>query len=78
VRKNNPDAKILWVYGAMDISAAPIIEAAVNEAGGEAAGIYSYTGFVPNGEGGVGHPVVSAHEENANRLVKKVQEILGL
>jgi hypothetical protein len=78
VRKNNPDAKILWVYGAMDISATPIIEAAVNEAGGEAAGIYSYTGFVPNGEGGVGHPVVSAHEENANRLVKKVQEILGL
>ena len=78
VREKNPNAKILWVYGAMDISASPIIQAAVNEAGGEAAGIYSYTEFVPNGEGGIGHPVVSAHEENAKRLVKKVQEILGL
>lgn len=78
VRKNNPDAKILWAFGGVTPVAAPLVEAAVKEAGGEAAGIYAFTDFVNNNEGGIGHPVVSAHEQNAELLVKEVKKILGL
>jgi hypothetical protein len=78
VRKHNPEAKIVWAYGAMDVAAIPLIEATATAKGGEQAGIYTCTNFVQNGEGGIGHPVVSAHETNAEILASKIKEILGM
>lgn len=78
VRSKNPNAKILWVYGAMDTSGAPVVEAAVKEAGGSSKGFYAYTKLKPNNQGGVGHPVVSAHEKNANLLVAEIKRLLNL
>ena len=77
VRSKNPNAKILWVYGAMDTSGAPVVEAAVKEAGGSSKGFYAYTKLVPNGEGGIGHPVVSAHQKNAGLVAAEIKRLFG-
>ncbi len=77
VRSKNPNAKILWVYGAMDTSGAPVVEAAVKEAGGNSKGFYAYTKLVPNGEGGIGHPVVSAHQKNAGLVAAEIKRLFG-
>ena len=77
VRSKNPNAKILWVYGAMDTSGAPVVEAAIKEAGGSSKGFYAYTKLVPNGEGGIGHPVVSAHEKNAGLVAAEIKRLFG-
>ena len=78
VRSKNPNAKILWVYGAMDTSFAPVVEAAIQEVGGSSKGFYAYTKLVPNGQGGVGHPVVSAHEKNADLVAAEIRRLLNL
>lgn len=78
VRSKNPNAKILWVYGAMYTSGAPIVEAAVKEAGGSSKGFYAYTKLQPNNQGGVGHPVVAAHEKNADLLAAEIRRLLNL
>lgn len=77
VRSKNPNAKILWVYGAMDTSGAPVVEAAIKEAGGSSKGFYAYTKLVPNGEGGIGHPVVSAHEKNAGLVAAEIKRLFN-
>ena len=78
VRAKNPNAKILWVYGAMDTSGAPVVEAAIKEVGGSSKGFYAYTKLVPNNQGGVGHPVVSAHEKNADLVAAEIRRLLNL
>lgn len=77
VRSKNPDAKILWAYGMMDTFLCPYIEKAINEKGGEAAGLY-YLKLSPNGSGGNGHPSLQAHINNGKTLEKKLKEILGI
>lgn len=78
VREKNPNAKILWIYGAMISNGSDLVESAVKEAGGEAAGIYAFTKLIPNGEGGVGHPNAAAHAQNATLLAEEIERILGL
>ena len=77
IRSKNPNAKILWVYGAMDTSGSPVVEAAVKEAGGSSKGFYAYTKLVPNNQGGIGHPVVSAHEKNAGLVVAEIKRLFN-
>lgn len=76
VREKNPDAKILWAYGMMNEGAEEYIRAALETAGGEAAGFY-FVKLESNRDGGNGHPSAAAHESNAAILTEAIKNIMG-
>lgn len=65
---------IVWVKNSIPISATytNAIVAAINELGGESAGIYVCT-VTSNNTGGEGHPTAEAHQVMANELVSFIR-----
>lgn len=63
------DVPIVWAHNMMGNCLFSYTAEALNELGGEEAGLYSVQ-LNQNNEGGQGHPVVSAHETAADTLSK--------
>ena len=77
IRENNPDAKIVWLYGMLTSAADDIIKSAVSEMGGAEDGYYSLK-LPYNGSGGSGHPGLTAQTEYANTITSFIKkDILG-
>lgn len=76
VRKHNPKAKIIWVYGMMINTANELIIGAVKELGGSNNGIYTLS-LPRNVEGGEGHPGLSAQQIYANSLSSFIKDVLN-
>ncbi len=75
VKSTRPDAKIVWMYGMMGKTIESTIKAAIEECGGEAAGIYYFVGE-NNNDGGGWHPSQKAHQKNAGLLADYIESIL--
>ncbi len=67
IRQKYGDVPIVWAYGMMGDAYISYTQETLAARGGEAAGYYTVE-FTPNGDGGEGHPVVSAHEAAAEKL----------
>ncbi len=75
VKSSRPDAKIVWMYGMMGTKIESTIKAAIEECGGEAAGIYYFVGK-NNNDGGGWHPSAQAHINNGKLLADYLKSIL--
>jgi hypothetical protein len=75
VKQKNPDAKIVWAYGLMGDGKSAQIKAALEAAGGEAAGYY-YCSLPYNGDGGGAHPSVEGHKAAADVLTNFIKGIM--
>lgn len=75
VRKDRPNAKIVWFYGMMGNRIGTQIEAAVEQAGGSAKGFYYLEGEEGHGGGGW-HPAKDEHKVNAEILTNFIRGIL--
>lgn len=75
VKQKNPDAKVVWAYGLMGEEKSPQIKAALEAAGGEAAGYY-YCSLPYNGAGGGAHPSVEGHKAAADVLTDFIKDIM--
>lgn len=78
VRKDHPNAKILWVYGQLSINKGKVIKDAVNEAGGEAAGLYFYCCKKQNASGSNYHPSAEAQLRDGEEVAEVIKTILNL
>ena len=64
IREKNPNAKIVWAYGAMGSTGQKIIKQVLESLGGEKSGYY-YCDLPQNQEGGHSHPSIAGHEAAA-------------
>ncbi len=78
VRKDHPNAKILWVYGQLSIEKGKVIKDAVNAAGGEAAGLYFYCCKKQNASGSNYHPSAEAQQRDGEEVAAYIKTILNL
>ncbi|MBR7132009.1 MAG: hypothetical protein IKD04_00595 [Clostridia bacterium] len=76
VRKHNPNAKIIWIYGMMINTADGLIKGAVKELGGSKNGIYTLS-LPRNVAGGEGHPDLSAQQSYADSLSSFIKAVLN-
>lgn len=77
LRTNNPDAKIVWLYGMLTSDANDIITAAVDEMGGADEGYYSLK-LDYDGSGCTGHPGLAAQTTYANAITNFIKkDLLG-
>ena len=78
VRKDHPNAKILWVYGQLSLSKGKVIKDAVNAAGGEAAGLYFYCCKKQDMSGSEYHPSAEAQQRDGEEVAAYIKTILNL
>ncbi len=75
VRKDRPNAKIVWVYGMMGDKIQDEIKQAVEEMGGESKGYYFYA--AKRGQnGGSAHPAKADHQVASEGLVEFIKGIM--
>lgn len=73
LRTNNPNAKIVWLYGMLTSAANDIVTSAVSEMGGEDEGYYSLQ-LDYDGSGGSGHPGLAAQTNYANTITDFIKK----
>lgn len=73
IRKVNPDSKIVWAYGLMGSHLETEIMKGLNDAGGEAKGLY-YCPLTTDYSGGGGHPSLAGHKAGAEALTKFIKD----
>ena len=78
VRKDHPNAKILWVYGQLSLNKGKVIKDAVNAAGGEAAGLYFYCCKKQDTSGSSYHPAAEAQQRDGEEVAAHIKTILNL
>ena len=78
VRKDHPNAKILWVYGQLSLNKGKVIKDAVNAAGGEAAGLYFYCCKKQDTSGSEYHPSAEAQQRDGEEVAAYIKTILNL
>ena len=78
VRKDHPNAKILWVYGQLSTTKASAIKTAVEEMGGEAKGFYYYRCTKPNTSGSSYHPNAKAQQIAGEEVAAYIKTIFNL
>lgn len=76
VRKNQPDAVVIWAYGMMHSDAVSVIKAALDACGGEASGYY-FVALEREQSGGYGHPGVPGHLRNSEILSEAIQKLVS-
>ena len=76
LREYNPNAAIIWIYGMMIDGANDRILAAVNEMGGEEAGLYTLR-LPQNRSGGSGHPDLAVQETYAETVSGYIESLLA-
>ena len=75
VRKDRPNAKVVWFYGMMGNGINTQIKAAVEQMGGESKGFY-YCEGQKGQSGGGGHPNKDEHKANADILANFIKGII--
>ena len=75
VRKDRPNAKIVWFYGMMGNELNTQIKAAVEQVGGTGSGFY-YCEGQKGQSGGGGHPSKDEHKANADILANFIRGII--
>ncbi len=78
IRKDHPKAKILWVYGQLTKTKASSISDAINELGGESAGLYFYCCTKNNTQGGSYHPNAEAQQRDGEEVAAYIKTIFNL
>ena len=78
IRKDHPNAKILWVYGQLTTAKGADIKAAVEEMGGEAKGFYFYRCTKPNSSGSSYHPNAKAQQIAGEEVAAYIKTIFNL
>jgi len=84
VRETRPDSKIVWYYGIMGtgyedeagLFVKDYIKRAIDDNGGDKAGIYLCMAKAPNFDGGGWHPSQAGHEAGAQELAQFIVGIL--
>lgn len=80
VRQKNPDAVIIWAYGAMTSSRSPIIQSVIkefNDAGDKNMHFLSLTKITSEQTGTHGHPNLAGAQAHAEVLIDKIRELTG-
>lgn len=77
IKKHNPDAKIVWIYGMLTNDADSLIGEVIAEAGGADKGFYTLS-LPQNTSGGQGHPNLAGQRVYADKVSKFIAKILGL
>ena len=73
-QKNGEDCKILCLYNTMNDTYQNALLAAVEEVGGEAAGIYTYKTYQTQGHL---HPNISEHQSLTNSILERIRQIMA-
>ena len=73
VRKDHPNAKIVWTYGQLSATRASVIRGAVEEMKASDSKIYYYQYKYPNSAGGASHPTAAAHARDAEELTDYIK-----
>lgn len=68
VRKNNPNAKIVWIIGGMSTAYGDAVRMAAAELGDEKNGYYTFRLDGAFHSAGMYHPSVAEHKEMARQL----------
>ncbi len=76
VRKDHPNAKIIWAYGQMATDYKDVYSSIIEELGGAEANLYFYMFSQPNRDGGTTHPNAEAHAMHAEELTTFIRSIL--
>ena len=76
VRKDHPNAKIIWTYGQMATDYKDVYSSIIEELGGAEANLYFYMFSQPNRDGGATHPNAEAHAKYAKELTDFIRSIL--
>ena len=76
IREKNPNAKIVWAYGAMGSTGQKIIKQVLESLGGEKSGYY-YCDLPQNQEGGHSHPSIAGHEAAAVVMADYLKKLIG-
>lgn len=79
IRKSNPDAKILCLYGLTSKGLDPIVSAAVDELvkAGDNSLAYLKLKACSGSETSLGHPTQAGYQKNVNAIVKAIMELTG-
>ena len=75
IRKKNPNAKIIWIYGMMTSALNDMITGVVSELGGADKGYYSLE-LAKDTSGGNGHPGISIQETYATAVSNFVSQLV--
>ena len=78
VRKDHPNAKILWVYGQLHNDGKAAVEAAVEQMGGAEKGFYFYCCTIPDMSGSSAHPNAEAQKRDADEIVNFIKNTIKL
>ena len=76
VRKDHPNAKIVWTYGQLTKSKDALYAKIINDLGGASANLYYYCYKQADLSGSNSHPNAEAHERDAQELAAFIRSLL--